>query len=209
MLEKVPGRWDHVWNHTGLYRRYVLVLVSVFQSGVCFVKWKVPNWGNAIFHWCFKRWNIWIPSWGRETENGRKSWDRFRTKKAIKSTLFKRLRSWSKSRPRIENVWNLLVYTHISGCYTLWSVLNSHYSPCVFLLSCFSLNEVIHSQNKANKDRLKNLNKVKEIFREWLSLEIRKIQGKLFFSFCLFIAYENLFYLEDIMYYCLGQNVKV
>ncbi|XP_046701265.1 kinetochore protein Spc25 isoform X2 [Silurus meridionalis] len=38
--------------------------------------------------------------------------------------------------------------------------------------------ELIHSQNKANKDRLKNLNKIKEIFQEHLSLEIRKIQGE-------------------------------
>ncbi|KAI4887082.1 hypothetical protein NFI96_013972 [Prochilodus magdalenae] len=38
--------------------------------------------------------------------------------------------------------------------------------------------ELIHFQNKANKDRLKNLNKVKEIFQERLSLEIRKIQGE-------------------------------
>ncbi|XP_027020252.2 kinetochore protein Spc25 [Tachysurus fulvidraco] len=38
--------------------------------------------------------------------------------------------------------------------------------------------ELIHAQNKANKDRLKNLNKLKEIFQEWLSLEIRKIQGE-------------------------------
>ncbi|MCJ8732663.1 hypothetical protein PDJAM_G00213910 [Pangasius djambal] len=38
--------------------------------------------------------------------------------------------------------------------------------------------ELIHSQNKANKDRLKNLNKIREIFQERLSLEIRKIQGE-------------------------------
>ncbi|KAL7865563.1 hypothetical protein SRHO_G00108100 [Serrasalmus rhombeus] len=38
--------------------------------------------------------------------------------------------------------------------------------------------ELIHLQNKANKDRLKNLNKIKEIFQERLSLEIRKIQGE-------------------------------
>ncbi|XP_060786076.1 kinetochore protein Spc25 isoform X1 [Neoarius graeffei] len=38
--------------------------------------------------------------------------------------------------------------------------------------------ELIHSQNKANKDRLKNLNKIKEIFQEQLSLEIRKVQGE-------------------------------
>ncbi|KAK1788568.1 hypothetical protein P4O66_002443 [Electrophorus voltai] len=37
---------------------------------------------------------------------------------------------------------------------------------------------VIDSQNKANKARLKNLNKMKEIFQERLSLEIRKIQGE-------------------------------
>ncbi|XP_072541195.1 kinetochore protein Spc25 [Salminus brasiliensis] len=38
--------------------------------------------------------------------------------------------------------------------------------------------ELLHSQNKANKDRLKNLNKTKDIFQERLSLEIRKIQGE-------------------------------
>lgn len=38
--------------------------------------------------------------------------------------------------------------------------------------------ELLHSQNKANKDRLKNLNKMKDIFQERLSLEIRKIQGE-------------------------------
>ncbi|XP_026866009.2 kinetochore protein Spc25 [Electrophorus electricus] len=38
--------------------------------------------------------------------------------------------------------------------------------------------ELIDSQNKANKARLKNLNKIKEIFQERLSLEIRKIQGE-------------------------------
>ncbi|XP_062861880.1 kinetochore protein Spc25 [Trichomycterus rosablanca] len=38
--------------------------------------------------------------------------------------------------------------------------------------------ELIHSQNKANKDRLKNLNKIKDIFQEQLCLEIRKIQGE-------------------------------
>ncbi|KAF5904142.1 kinetochore protein Spc25, partial [Clarias magur] len=38
--------------------------------------------------------------------------------------------------------------------------------------------ELIHSQNKANKDRLKNLNKIKDVFQERLSLEIRKIQGE-------------------------------
>lgn len=142
MLEKVPGRWDHVWNHTGLYRRYVLLLVSVFQSEVCFVKWKVPNWGNAIFHWCFKRWNIWIPSWGRETENGRKSWDLSRTKKAIKSTLFKRLRSWSKNRPRIENVWNLLVcihtHTHFWMLHSLISVKQSLLTLCFLAFMFFT-----------------------------------------------------------------------
>ncbi|RXN36026.1 kinetochore Spc25 [Labeo rohita] len=36
--------------------------------------------------------------------------------------------------------------------------------------------ELIQSQNKANKDRLKKLNKCKDIFQKHLSLEIRKIQ---------------------------------
>lgn len=57
---------------------------------------------------------------------------------------------------------------------------------------------VIHSQNQANKSRLKNLNKIKDIFQEWLSLEIRKIQGKLLLvlSYCkwtipyLFLAFN-------------------
>uniref|UniRef100_A0A8C1FT21 Kinetochore protein SPC25 n=2 Tax=Cyprinus carpio TaxID=7962 RepID=A0A8C1FT21_CYPCA len=40
--------------------------------------------------------------------------------------------------------------------------------------------ELIQSQNKANKDRLKKLNKCKDIFQKHLSLEIRKIQGKVF-----------------------------
>ncbi|XP_030642510.1 kinetochore protein Spc25 [Chanos chanos] len=38
--------------------------------------------------------------------------------------------------------------------------------------------ELILSQNKANKDRLKNLNKVKQVFQDRLRLEIRKIQGE-------------------------------
>ncbi|XP_076859060.1 kinetochore protein Spc25 [Brachyhypopomus gauderio] len=38
--------------------------------------------------------------------------------------------------------------------------------------------ELVDLQNKANKARLKNLNKIKEIFQERLSLEIRKIQGE-------------------------------
>ncbi|KAI2660892.1 Kinetochore protein Spc25 [Labeo rohita] len=38
--------------------------------------------------------------------------------------------------------------------------------------------ELIQSQNKANKDRLKKLNKCKDIFQKHLSLEIRKIQGE-------------------------------
>ncbi|XP_016367165.1 kinetochore protein Spc25-like [Sinocyclocheilus rhinocerous] len=38
--------------------------------------------------------------------------------------------------------------------------------------------ELIQSQNKANKDRLKNLNICKDIFQKHLSLEIRKIQGE-------------------------------
>ncbi|XP_066497314.1 kinetochore protein Spc25 [Hoplias malabaricus] len=38
--------------------------------------------------------------------------------------------------------------------------------------------ELIQVQNKANKDRLKNLNKIKEIFQERLSLDIRKVQGE-------------------------------
>ncbi|XP_067265202.1 kinetochore protein Spc25 isoform X2 [Chanodichthys erythropterus] len=37
--------------------------------------------------------------------------------------------------------------------------------------------ELIQSQNKANKDRLKKLNKCKDVFQKHLSLEIRKIQG--------------------------------
>ncbi|XP_016107769.1 kinetochore protein Spc25-like [Sinocyclocheilus grahami] len=36
--------------------------------------------------------------------------------------------------------------------------------------------ELIQSQNKANKDRLKKLNKCKDIFQKPLSLEIKKIQ---------------------------------
>ncbi|KAG9340852.1 hypothetical protein JZ751_020045 [Albula glossodonta] len=38
--------------------------------------------------------------------------------------------------------------------------------------------ELIISQNKANKARLKNLNKAKMVFQEWLGLEIRKIHGE-------------------------------
>ncbi|KAK7154581.1 hypothetical protein R3I94_007794 [Phoxinus phoxinus] len=38
--------------------------------------------------------------------------------------------------------------------------------------------ELIQSQNKANKDRLKKLNKCKDVFQKHLSLEIRKIQGE-------------------------------
>lgn len=38
--------------------------------------------------------------------------------------------------------------------------------------------ELIVSQNKANKDRLKNLNKAKMVFQERLGLEIRKIHGE-------------------------------
>lgn len=38
--------------------------------------------------------------------------------------------------------------------------------------------EVIVAQNKANKDRLKNLHKVKQVFQDCLKLEIRKIQGR-------------------------------
>ncbi len=45
---------------------------------------------------------------------------------------------------------------------------------------CFMHFIVIQSQNKANKDRLKKLNKCKDIFQKHLSLEIRKIQGKVF-----------------------------
>lgn len=44
--------------------------------------------------------------------------------------------------------------------------------------------ELIQSQNKANKDRLKELNICKDVFQKHLSLEIRKIQGeKLQFAF--------------------------
>lgn len=38
--------------------------------------------------------------------------------------------------------------------------------------------ELIQSQNKANKDRLKKLNICKDVFQKHLSLEIRKIQGE-------------------------------
>ncbi|KAM4608983.1 kinetochore protein Spc25 [Polymixia lowei] len=38
--------------------------------------------------------------------------------------------------------------------------------------------ELIVSQNKANKDRLKNLNKAKQVFQDRLGLEIRKIHGE-------------------------------
>ncbi|XP_020317664.1 kinetochore protein Spc25 [Oncorhynchus kisutch] len=38
--------------------------------------------------------------------------------------------------------------------------------------------ELIVSQNKANKDRLKNLNKAKQVFQGRLGLEIRKIHGE-------------------------------
>ncbi|XP_055071877.2 kinetochore protein Spc25 [Misgurnus anguillicaudatus] len=38
--------------------------------------------------------------------------------------------------------------------------------------------DLIQSQNKANKDRLKKLNICKEVFQKHLSLEIRKIQGE-------------------------------
>ncbi|KPP73476.1 kinetochore protein Spc25-like [Scleropages formosus] len=38
--------------------------------------------------------------------------------------------------------------------------------------------ELIISQNKANKDKLKNLNKAKQMFQDWLGLEIRKIHGE-------------------------------
>ncbi|XP_070978739.1 kinetochore protein Spc25 isoform X1 [Oncorhynchus clarkii lewisi] len=43
--------------------------------------------------------------------------------------------------------------------------------------------ELIVSQNKANKDRLKNLNKAKQVFQGRLGLEIRKIHEKLQFIF--------------------------
>ncbi|XP_031414443.1 kinetochore protein Spc25 [Clupea harengus] len=38
--------------------------------------------------------------------------------------------------------------------------------------------DLIVAQNKANKDRLKNLHKVKQVFQDCLKLEIRKIQGE-------------------------------
>ncbi|XP_071781406.1 kinetochore protein Spc25 [Centroberyx gerrardi] len=38
--------------------------------------------------------------------------------------------------------------------------------------------ELIVSQNKANKDRLRNLNKAKQVFQDRLGLEIRKIPGE-------------------------------
>ncbi|KAJ8012800.1 hypothetical protein DPEC_G00046630 [Dallia pectoralis] len=38
--------------------------------------------------------------------------------------------------------------------------------------------ELILSQNQANKDRLKNLNKAKKVFQDRLGLEIRKIHGE-------------------------------
>ncbi|XP_021434755.1 kinetochore protein Spc25 isoform X2 [Oncorhynchus mykiss] len=43
--------------------------------------------------------------------------------------------------------------------------------------------KLIVSQNKANKDRLKNLNKAKQVFQGRLGLEIRKIHEKLQFIF--------------------------
>ncbi|XP_029937376.1 kinetochore protein Spc25 [Myripristis murdjan] len=38
--------------------------------------------------------------------------------------------------------------------------------------------DLILSQNKANKNRLKNLNKAKQVFQDHLGLEIRKISGE-------------------------------
>nr|XP_023672278.1 kinetochore protein Spc25 [Paramormyrops kingsleyae]XP_023672358.1 kinetochore protein Spc25 [Paramormyrops kingsleyae] len=38
--------------------------------------------------------------------------------------------------------------------------------------------ESIISQNKANKDKLKNLSTVRQVFQDWLGLEIRKIHGE-------------------------------
>ncbi|XP_062389960.1 kinetochore protein Spc25 [Sardina pilchardus] len=38
--------------------------------------------------------------------------------------------------------------------------------------------DLIVAQNKANKDRLKNLHKVKQVFQDCLKVEIRKIQGE-------------------------------
>lgn len=50
---------------------------------------------------------------------------------------------------------------------------------------------VIQSQNKANKDRLKKLNKCKDVFQKHLSLEIRKIQGKVFvLNYSVWLKYE-------------------
>lgn len=37
---------------------------------------------------------------------------------------------------------------------------------------------VIRSQNKANKDRLRNLQKARLVFQDHLGMEIRTIQGK-------------------------------
>lgn len=56
------------------------------------------------------------------------------------------------------------------------------------LNACFI---VIQSQNKANKDRLKKLNKCKDVFQKHLSLEIRKIQGKVFvLNYSIWLKYE-------------------
>uniref|UniRef100_A0A8C5BUJ5 Kinetochore protein SPC25 n=1 Tax=Gadus morhua TaxID=8049 RepID=A0A8C5BUJ5_GADMO len=48
-------------------------------------------------------------------------------------------------------------------------------TPPMWLFLCSS---VVVSQNRANKDRLKNLLKAKQVFQERLGLEIRRIHGQ-------------------------------
>lgn len=55
---------------------------------------------------------------------------------------------------------------------------------------------MIVSQNKANKDRLKNLNKAKQVFQGRLGLEIRKIHGKSGISL---LAMAVIFYRLNIL----------
>lgn len=63
--------------------------------------------------------------------------------------------------------------------------------PLMLVLCIFI---VIQSQNKANKDRLKKLNKCKDVFEKHLSLEIRKIQGKVFvLNYSMWLEYEVVF----------------
>lgn len=53
----------------------------------------------------------------------------------------------------------------LASCFTV---------PCACCLSFL----VIESQNKANKDRLRNLQKARNVFQDHLGLEIRTILGK-------------------------------